>query len=725
MSLKVKLNIAGMSCVNCSNAIEKVSKKIDGVLEANVNFANASGEFILKDASVREILEQKIKKLGYFVATDIDEFEAKRDEHITAIRNKFIFAFLASMVIMALEMFVRPSVVVNLAILALGFLVLAFSGKDFFAHAIEAVKNKNYDMNVLVALGSGSAFLYSLFVVIFSDFIPDDLKNVYVSGAAMIIAFVLLGKYLEERSKAKAGDYLKTLLKISPKTAFLVMPDGHSKEVNVNELKVGDIVIIKNGYNIPSDGVIVQGGAEIDASMLTGESLPVYKEVGDGVFAGTLNTNGYISVKVTKSSYESLLSQILNLLSDASSKKMPIGRLADKIANIFVPSVVAISVLTFLIWIIFSGNFAYAISSAICVLIISCPCALGLATPIAIVSALARGAKAGILVKNPEVLELIKDAKFVAFDKTGTLSKGQISVKSSNLSEQDLALIASAENLSEHLISKAIVRYAKQKCIDLQKLNGKFQNVVGQGIIYEDENNQIIIGNEKLLLANEVSLNPDESNAIKEATNDGSGVILCTINKKFVGFLTLSDELKDEASDVINELTSLNLQSVILSGDDEKVVASIAKKLNVSKYHANMLPEDKFNEIKELTNHGGVIFVGDGVNDSPSLKEASVGIAMNSGSDIAKGAGDIVLIKNDLRGVSGLVKLANATIANIKENLFWAFMYNAICIPVAAGVLYPVFGLLLSPVYGSMAMCLSSVTVVLNALRLRYLQLKD
>ena len=725
MPLKVKLNIAGMSCVNCSNAIEKVSKKIDGVLEANVNFANTSGEFVLKDASVREVLEQKIKKLGYFVATNIDEFEAKRDEHITAIRNKFIFAFLASMVIMALEMFVRPSVVVNLAILALGFLVLAFSGKDFFAHAIEAVKNKNYDMNVLVALGSGSAFLYSLFVVIFSDFIPDDLKNVYVSGAAMIIAFVLLGKYLEERSKAKAGDYLKRLLKISPKTAFLVMPDGHSKEVNVNELKVGDIVIVKNGYNIPSDGVIVQGGAEIDASMLTGESLPVYKEVGDGVFAGTLNTNGYISVKVTKSSYESLLSQILNLLSDASSKKMPIGRLADKIANIFVPSVVAISVLTFVIWIIFSGNFAYAISSAICVLIISCPCALGLATPIAIVSSLARGAKAGILVKNPEVLELIKDAKFVAFDKTGTLSKGQISVKSSNLSEQDLALIASAENLSEHLISKAIVRYAKQKCIDLQKLNGKFQNVVGQGIIYEDENNQIIIGNEKLLLANEVSLNLDESKAIKEATNDGSGVILCAINKKFVGFLTLSDELKDEASDVINELTSLNLQSVILSGDDEKVVASIAKKLNVSKYHANMLPEDKFNEIKELTNHGGVIFVGDGVNDSPSLKEASVGIAMNSGSDIAKGAGDIVLIKNDLRGVTGLVRLANATMANIKENLFWAFMYNAICIPVAAGVLYPVFGLLLSPVYGSMAMCFSSVTVVLNALRLRYLRLKD
>lgn len=725
MSLKVKLNIAGMSCVNCSNAIEKVSKKIDGVLEANVNFANASGEFLLKDASVREILEQKIKRLGYFVATDIDEFEAKRDQHITTIRNKFIFAFISSILIMALEMFVAPSTLVNLGMLVLAFLVLAFSGKDFFAHAIEAVKNKNYDMNVLVALGSGSAFLYSLFVVLFVNFLPSDLNHIYVSGVAMIIAFVLLGKYLEERSKAKAGDYLKTLLKISPKTAFLVMSDGQSKEVGVSELKVGDVVIVKNGYNVPCDGMIVQGGAEIDTSMLTGESLPIYKEVGDNVYAGTLNTNGYISVKVTKNSYESLLSQILSLLNDASSKKMPIGRLADKIANIFVPSVVVVSVLTFLGWIIFSGNFAYAISCAICVLIISCPCALGLATPIAIVSSLARGAKAGILVKNPEVLELIKDAKFVAFDKTGTLSKGQISVKSSSLSEKYLELVASAENLSEHLISKAIVRYAKQKCINLQKLNGKFQNIVGQGIVYEDENNQIIIGNEKLLLSKEIILNLDDSKSVKEAANDGSGVILCAINKNFVGFLTLADELKDEAVNVVNELTRLNLQSVILSGDDEKVVANIANKLNLSKYYANMLPEDKFNKIKELSNHGGVIFVGDGINDSPSLKEASIGIAMNSGSDIAKGAGDIVLVKNDLQGVTGLVRLANATMANIKENLFWAFMYNAICIPVAAGVFYPVFGLLLNPVYGSMAMCFSSVTVVLNALRLRYLRLKD
>ncbi|MFC2492502.1 MAG: heavy metal translocating P-type ATPase, partial [Campylobacter curvus] len=334
MPKSVKLNIAGMSCVNCSNAIERVAKKLDGVIDAHVNFANATGEFILRDDSVREILEAKIKKLGYDIATDLDEFEQKRSEHIANMRNKFLFAFAASLVIMGLEILGKRGVLNDVLMLAVAFLTLVFSGRDFFTHAYAAIKNKNYDMNVLVALGTSSAFLYSLFVFLFPNALPSDLRNMYVSSSAMIIAFVLLGKYLEERSKARAGDYLKTLLKISPKTAILIKPDGQNVEVSVEELKIGDIVVVKNGYNVPCDGVIVQGGAEIDASTLTGESLPVYKEAGDEVFAGTLNTNGYISVKVSKGSHQTLLSQILNLLNDASTKKMPISRLADKIANI-------------------------------------------------------------------------------------------------------------------------------------------------------------------------------------------------------------------------------------------------------------------------------------------------------------------------------------------------------------------------------------------------------
>ncbi|QKF60857.1 heavy metal translocating P-type ATPase [Campylobacter curvus] len=722
MPKSVKLNIAGMSCVNCSNAIERVAKKLDGVIEAHVNFANATGEFVLRDDSVREILEAKIKKLGYDIATDLDEFEQKRSEHIANMRNKFLFAFAASLVIMGLEILGKRGVLNDVLMLAVAFLTLVFSGRDFFTHAYAAIKNKNYDMNVLVALGTSSAFLYSLFVFLFPSALPSDLRNMYVSSSAMIIAFVLLGKYLEERSKARAGDYLKTLLKISPKTAILIKPDGQNVEVSVEELNIGDIVVVKNGYNVPCDGVIVQGGAEIDASTLTGESLPVYKEAGDEVFAGTLNTNGYISVKVSKGSHQTLLSQILNLLNDASTKKMPISRLADKIANIFVPSVICISLLALFVWIVFSGNFTYAVSSAICVLIISCPCALGLATPIAIITALARGAKDGILIKNPEVIELMKDVRFVAFDKTGTLSKGQISVKSCKLSHDDLLLAASVEALSEHPISKAVVKFAKQNSIKSMKLEGKFENIVGYGVVYEDDENRIVIGNESLLAKNGVLISDEQKGEISSVLDEGSGIILCAINGEFRGFISLSDELKSGVKEALGELENLGAQSVILSGDNEKVVSHIAAQLGVDKFYANMLPSDKFEKIKELSRQGKVVFVGDGINDSPSLKEADVGIAMNSGSDIAKMAGDIVLMKNDVKGVASSLKLGKSTMRTIKENLFWAFVYNVVCIPVAAGVLYPIFGILLSPVYGALAMCFSSVTVVLNSLRLRYLK---
>ncbi len=722
MPKSVKLNIAGMSCVNCSNAIERVAKKLDGVIDARVNFANATGEFVLRDDSVREILEAKIKKLGYDIATDLDEFEQKRSEHIANMRNKFLFAFAASLVIMGLEILGKRGVLNDVLMLAVAFLTLVFSGRDFFTHAYAAIKNKNYDMNVLVALGTSSAFLYSLFVFLLPNALPSDLRNMYVSSSAMIIAFVLLGKYLEERSKARAGDYLKTLLKISPKTAILIKPDGQNVEVSVEELKIGDIVVVKNGYNVPCDGVIVQGGAEIDASTLTGESLPVYKEAGDEVFAGTLNTNGYISVKVSKGSHQTLLSQILNLLNDASTKKMPISRLADKIANIFVPSVICISLLAFFVWMVFSGNFTYAVSSAICVLIISCPCALGLATPIAIITALARGAKDGILIKNPEVIELMKDVRFVAFDKTGTLSKGQISVKSCKLSHDDLLLAASVEALSEHPISKAVVKFAEQNSIKPMKLEGKFENIVGYGVVYEDDKDRVIIGNESLLAKNGVLIGDEQKGEISDVLDEGSGIILCAINGEFRGFISLSDELKSGVKEALSELENLGAQSVILSGDNEKVVSHIAAQLGVDKFYANMLPNDKFEKIKELSRQGKVVFVGDGINDSPSLKEADVGIAMNSGSDIAKMAGDIVLMKNDIKGVASSLKLGKSTMRTIKENLFWAFVYNVVCIPVAAGVLYPIFGILLSPVYGALAMCFSSVTVVLNSLRLRYLK---
>lgn len=715
----IKLNIAGMTCVNCSNAIERAVKKIDGVEEAKVNFANATGEFVVQDDEVREKIEAKIKKLGYQIAKDLEEFEKKRTEHIINLRNNFIAAAVFSAVIMWLEMSGSMSDPKAFIMLFLALITLAVCGKDFFIHAISAVKNKNFDMNVLIALGTSMAFLYSVFVFLAPSFIPENMRHMYVSGSAMIITFVLLGKYLEERSKAKAGDYLKSLMDMSPKVALVLKPDGQAVETDATNLKVGDIVVVKTGYNIPCDGVIINGGAEIDMSMLTGESMPVYKKIGDEVNAGTVNTNGYINVKVTKPANQTLLAQILNLLSDASTKKMPISRFADRVANIFVPTVIGIASVTFLVWFLATGNVVQGVLSAICVLIISCPCALGLATPIAIISSLSLGAKNGILIKNPEVIELLHIAKFAIFDKTGTLTHGKISVNFTDIEDDDLALIAALEAKSSHPISKAIVQYAAS--LDLRVLgnDGGFESIAGRGVRSLDEN-EIIVGNEEFLKEFGVEIPTEEKERILKAQNDGNGVVTASIKGRYVGYISLSDTLKEDAKEIIKELKSKGITPVMLTGDNLFTAKNIALKIDIDEIFAGVLPNEKFEIIKQLQKESKVIFVGDGINDSVALKQADIGIAMSSGADIAKDAGDIVLIKNDLKSVIRSINLAKNTMKTIKENLFWAFIYNLIFIPVAAGALYPIFGLVFTPVYGAIAMCFSSVTVVLNSIRLRF-----
>ncbi|MDL0088584.1 heavy metal translocating P-type ATPase [Campylobacter gastrosuis] len=709
---KIKLNIAGMTCVNCSNAVMKVAKKIDGVGFANVNFANGVGEFEIKDEQTLEILKERIKKLGYEVIFDASEFEKRQNDHVLYLRNHFFIALVLSALIMGLEMLLPPSFAKNLGVVLLGFIVLFYNGKSFFSHAFLSLKSKNYDMNVLVCLGATSAFIHAIFMLFWGKFLDENLNHLYISGSAMIITFVLLGKFLEARSKSKAMDHLKILMDMSPKTALLIKSDGQTEQVSVNKLQIGDVVAVKNGYGVPSDGVIVQGGAEIDTSALTGESLPSYKKVGDEVFSGTLNTNGYISVRITKLANQTLLAQILALLSDAATKQMPISRLADRVANIFVPSVIFISILTFFTWILLTKNFTYATLSAVCVLIISCPCALGLATPIAVISGLSRAAKDRVLIKNPQILEILKDVKFAVFDKTGTLTSGKIAVSQCSLSEADLSLISGVEALSEHPISKAIVNFAKDSGIKIAKLNGVFENIVGFGVIYKDENHEIIVGNARLLEREGIEfLSENESQ---------KGQIFCAINKKFIGVITINDEIRSEAKAVIDALRTKNITPVMLSGDNEGVVSNVADRLGISEFYANMLPQDKLNVVKKLGESGKVIFIGDGINDSLSLKQADIGVAIGSGADIAKGASDVVLIKNDLRSVIFMLNLGEKSIKIIKQNLFWAFIYNLICIPIAAGALYPAFGVLLNPMFGALSMCFSSVNIVLNSLRLRF-----
>nr|WP_198803544.1 heavy metal translocating P-type ATPase [Campylobacter fetus] len=707
-----------MTCVNCANAIEKSTKKLDGVISSKVSFAESSAVFEIDDNSRLEIIKSKIKKLGYGIVANYDELEAVKQKEVLNLKNKLIIAAIFSTVTMALEMTGQDNFFKSLFLLLLTSIVIFYCGVGFYKHAISSLKNRNYDMNVLIFLGTLMAYLYSIFTFIIPEAIPQNMRYLYFSGASMIITFVLLGKFLEERSKIKAGNYLKTLIDLSPKTALILTKDGSSVSIPTSELKIGDIVVVKNGYNIPCDGIIVSGGAEIDTGALTGESLPVYKSVGDNVNAGTLNTNGYINIKVTKRDSDSLLSQILNLLANASSQKMPISRLADRVANIFVPSVISISIATFLIWTMLDTP-TRGILAAISVLIISCPCALGLATPIAIISGISVGAKNGILIKNPEVMEVMKDIKYAVFDKTGTLTKGEISVINTNLNSDDLKIAINAEALSEHPISKAIVRYAPDK-VD-KSLSFEFKNIPGMGI--DANNGEILIGNINLLNSFDIYISSEHLNEINKILDSGFGIVLVAINKQYKGYITLSDTIKDDAKQSIKEIKDLGIIPVMLTGDNEKTALVIAKELEIDKVIAGVLPDGKFEIINSLKQDGSkVIFIGDGINDAPPLKAADIGIAMSSGSDIAKDVGDIILIKNDLKSVLFSINLATNTMKVIKENLAWASIYNILCIPVAAGVLYPFFGLLLTPMYAALAMSISSVSVVLNSLRLRIMK---
>lgn len=718
MQIKEKFSIVGMTCTNCSNAIEKAVKKIDGVKSVSVNFSTSSAEICIENGEILEKIVSKIKKLGYDIATNYDELEAKKQKNLNNLRWRFILAVVLCGMIMFIEMSGHFSFIFRvISEIILTGVVLFYCGSNFFVHAYISLKEHNYDMNVLVSLGSLSAYLYSLYVAVFYMYVKSEFLLLYFDSAAMIISFILLGKYLEERSKMKANSYIKSLVDMSPKVAFLVQSNGNTKEILASELKINDIVIVKNGQAIPCDGVIIEGGAEIDTSLINGESLPIYKSKGDSVNAGCINTNGVFHVKVEKNQNKTLLAGILNLLSEASGKKMPISRFADKVANIFVPSIITISLVTFLVW-FFSGNFYYGIMCAICVLIISCPCALGLATPTAIVCAISSSAKNGILIKNPEVLEILKDVKTIVFDKTGTLSKGKISVFKTDILTQDFKKIASAQMLSEHLISSAIVQYAQKYSPNLTKFQGEFQSVVGKGTIANDENYNIIVGNMDFLLENRVKF--ELCDEARGYLDQGFGLIFTAINGVYKGYIALSDEIKDDAKQTIKTLTEMGISTVMLTGDNVKTANFIASNLGIDKVYAEVLPTQKYDIIKSLKNNAKILFVGDGVNDAPSLKAADIGIAMNSGSDISKEAGDIIFIRNRLSSIIFALKLSQKTMMTIKQNLFWAFIYNIICIPVAAGVLYPIWGIILQPMYGAAAMCFSSVSVVLNSLRLRF-----
>ena len=721
---KIHLNISGMTCVNCSNGIQKVVNKMDGLDASKVSFASNSGEFIIdSDKLDKSKLIAKIKKLGYGVEEDIKALEKVKNQSYNKLKSLFFVAASFTVYIFILMFF--PLTIVNneYVIFALASGVQFYPGMRFYKLAFNAISHRNYDMNVLVALGTSAAYFYSAFVVLFPSIFPEHLRFVYFDGASVIITFVLLGRLLEERSKAKATDFLKDLMNLAPTNANLVLENGEIKSVLATELQVNDTVLIKQGEKVSTDALIVEGEAEIDTSMITGEPMPVLKKVGDEVVAGTINKSGTIKVKVLKLSSDTKLSQIIALLNEAQSKKMPIARFADKIANIFVPTVVSISILTFLVWAFIIGDTMDAILASISVLIISCPCALGLATPIAIVGSVGKGAKEGILIKNPEILEIIKDIKYAVFDKTGTITKGEISVKDMMVEKEYLSLICSAELKSEHPISQAIVKWAKQNKVVLNEEIEDLQIQTGLGISATSQGKKILVGNSLLLEQNGVHVNEKQQADLEQILSKGNGAVLASIDSECIGIISLEDSLKEGALEMVNALKNKHIIPILLTGDNEITAKKIAKEVGIELVYAEVLPDEKYKVIKDLQKEAKVMFVGDGINDSVSIKQADIGIALDSGSDITKDAGDIILMNNELHSVIKSINLSQKSMNTIKQNLFWAFFYNAIGIPIAAGVLYPLLGVMLTPMYAGIAMSFSSVTVVLNSLRLKFSKL--
>ena len=718
---RVNLNISGMTCVNCSNGIEKFLNKQKGVEKTNVSFASHEGEFTIDTEKMsKDNLIKKIKLLGYGVEEDLKHLELAQLKEFKNLKKLFLVSISLTIAIFILafsNIIANPTKMYTIFVLATA--VQFYCGSRFYKLSYKALSNKNYDMNVLVALGTSAAYFYSAFVVFFPSLFPEHLRFVYFDGAAVIISFVLLGRYLEERSKQKASDFLKKLMTLAPQYANLLNENRNIKKVNANELKVSNKVLVKTGEKIPADGKIIDGHCDIDSSMITGESLPIYKQVDDEVLSGTLNTNGVITVEVTKTSGDTTLSKIINLLKSAQSKQIPISRFADKIANIFVPTVIVISIITFIVWALF-GQMQNAILASISVLIISCPCALGLATPIAIVSAVSKGANEGILIKNPEVLEIIKDIKYAVFDKTGTLTKGEIVVTKTDINEEFFTKILAIEKLSEHPISKAIVNYLDVK--DVENISYDIEDleiVPGRGIKATIENQKILLGNKQFLEEHDVKIDPKHLDFYNERLDMANGVILGSIENKSIGSFALEDQLKDNAKELIKGLKTLGIKPILLTGDNNITANKIANSLEIDEVYSEVIPTQKYDVIKQIQEKGKVMFVGDGINDAPSIKQANIGVTLNSGSDITKDAGDIILVNNELLSVLKSIKLSTQSMKIVKQNLFWAFIYNALGIPLAAGILYPVYGVMLSPMYAGIAMSFSSVTVVLNSLRLK------
>ena len=747
---KLELKIDGISCQACVAKIERKLSKTGGVEKALVNISNnmADIEYDEKEIKASEIMKI-IEKLGYTPKRreDLkDKEEALRAEKkLKSELTKSKIAIVLSLILMYISMshmFGLPVPHIIYPVdhifnyVAIQFIIavtVMIIGKRFYKVGFRQLFMLSPNMDSLVAVGTSSAFIYSLYISykIFADNNIHLMHSLYYESAAMIIAFVMLGKYLETLSKGKASAAIKKLVNFQAKKANIIR-NGEIVEIDINEVSKGDIVFIKPGEKIPVDGTIIEGHSTIDEAMITGESIPVEKLENDKVYSGSINKDGALKVVVNATEGETLISKIAKLVEDAQMTKAPIARLADKVSLIFVPTVIFIAVFAALLWwflikynvvSVSQNHFEFILTIFISILIIACPCSLGLATPTAIMVGTGKGAELGILIKSGEALEKLNEIDTIVFDKTGTLTEGMpkvidiISIGNALSKDEILKIAASMEVNSEHPLGKAVYDEAKEKNVELYEVK-KFLSISGRGVIGEIEEKKYLLGNKKLLLDNGISNLHEEE--IHRYELEGKTTILLADEEKLIAFITLADVVRNESIKLIEKLKKENIKTYMLTGDNERTAKVIAKKLGIDDVIAEVSPEDKYKKVKDLQEQGRkVVMVGDGVNDSPALAQADVGMAIGSGTDIAIESADIVLMSKDIETILTAIRLSKATIKNIKENLFWAFFYNSCGIPIAGGLLYLFTGHLLNPMLAGLAMGLSSVSVVTNALRLK------
>ncbi|MDO0822789.1 heavy metal translocating P-type ATPase [Desulfosporosinus nitroreducens] len=719
---KQQFKVGGMTCANCALAIEKKLKGTQGVQNVAVNLASetVTVEFDPGVVNMKEIFEQ-VRDAGYTPIANEDENQDDR----TAIRqrNWLIFSAILSLPIMPI-MFLPMSRSLMYTMLILATIVQFTAGWTFYRGAYHALKNRSANMDVLVAIGITAAYGYSLMTTLHM-FIP----SIFFEGpnffdtSALLITFVRFGKYLEAKAKGRAGQALKKLLELQADKAHLWV-GGEIQEVAASDLKIGDITIVKSGERIPVDGEIIEGSASIDEAMLTGESIPVDKGVGDPVIGATINRSGSIKVKTTKTGKDTVLSGIIKMVEDAQGVKPPIQRLADKISNYFVPTVVAISVITYLIWyVVLDSTFVFAFTAAIAVLVIACPCALGLATPTAIMVGSGVGLNRGILFKSAAVLEGIAHLQAIGFDKTGTLTKGTPEVTDiipyADYSRQNVLKIAVAgENPSIHPLAQAVVAEGKKELLEIQEVEN-YHEEAGYGVICSYEGQTLLIGNIKLMHKYKIDVNESERD-FQRLAESGRTTSFIALGGQVIGLIALADVVKESTKEAIKRLHQLGLKTFMITGDNKKVATVVGEQVGIDEVIAEILPQDKISIIKKYQDQGfKVAMVGDGINDAPALAQADIGIAIGSGTDVAKETGDVVLVRNDLLDVERAIRLGRKTLLKIKQNLFWALIYNVIGIPIAAGVLYPLTGQLLPPEWAGLAMAFSSVSVVTSSLLLK------